>query len=539
MKNYSYPRVITSVTALPRSNARPAAEDTTVLFVPIISETGPAGELLKIHSLEEYRSKFGLDERLGLTLLNISNWLTSGGTLYAYRFINPSSSATVTEAVGQSSNVASQGADPKYAFEAKSKYIGSLLNNFKVRAAFQDGGVLLVQVKNKDGITVENIRLRISAVKSEEWFDVSNLSEYLSKVKVIYSEDVVNGHIFAGSTEENPIKLSEVTLIGGSDGWTDYNAALRYFWTQGDENVDIKNAIGNRLETPIDLIMDAGYPYDIKKLMIKAISHKDNLDEIDALRPDINGVFDLYTIGADNKPTNIISISSSGSSPRQEVVDTKDVIKEVLFDESDVYERSANVFFYTQYFVISEEAYFDKDMVVFPSYFLSRLIPANDLAYGIQYPTAGTRRAELEGVKKISLNPDPDQKDLWFLDRINYVEKDSRGYYFMSERTFDGSSDEKYTALSFINNARVTVRMVHDLERLGRDYLFEFNDAATLANMSAVLNRYVTNWIANRTLSDGKVEVSKDPYSDEKVNAVLYIRFVNTIETIAIDLILE
>ena len=36
--------------------------------------------------------------------------------------------------------------------------------------------------------------------------------------------------------------------------------------------------------------------------------------------------------------------------------------------------------------------------------------------------------------------------------------------------------------------------------------------------MSNVLNKYITSWVANRTLSSGVVTVSKNPYSDEAVD---------------------
>jgi hypothetical protein len=81
--------------------------------------------------------------------------------------------------------------------------------------------------------------------------------------------------------------------------------------------------------------------------------------------------------------------------------------------------------------------------------------------------------------------------------------------------------------------------MVHELERLGRDYLFEFNDSLTLTNMSSVLNKYVSTWIANRTLSYGNVVVSRNEFSDEAVDVKLNIKFTGTIEVISIDITIE
>lgn len=560
MKNYSYPRVVTSVTALARSSRRPEPEDTTVLFVPIIGKTGPAKELVKIHSLEEFRSTFGIDTRMGRTLLNISNWLTAGGTLYTYRLLRPSETVTTnngttegdsgttttTHVYSKKSEANFKGSNaetsaPIFA-TVSSKYDGGFLNDYTVVLSLS-GNLLTLKLLDENNVTRERIVLTLD-FKSATFnanthvakfdIDLTKRSEYLSEInieilKIPGASDNPDKYVFNTSITTDQY-LAKQKMENGTDGWADegkktaYETALEYFWGTAGKS-ELEAAIGNRLETPIDLIMDAGYPVAIKKEMIKLISHFDTLGEVDALRPDIRGYFDLADIsdGIDGRTSTIEAIESA-----------------LGFGEGkNSYKETANIFIFDQKFTISEETYFDEDMEVYPSYFLSSMIPANDLLNGVQYPLAGKRRAELEGIKKISYNPSPDEKEALFTKRINYVEKDSRGYYFMSQRTFDGSSEEKYTALSFINNSRTTCKMVHELEEIGRNYLFEFNDAATLANMSAAMNRYVTNWIANRTLSFGSVEVSADPYSDERVNAVLNIKFTGTIEVISIDLYLH
>ena len=136
-------------------------------------------------------------------------------------------------------------------------------------------------------------------------------------------------------------------------------------------------------------------------------------------------------------------------------------------------------------------------------------------------------------------NPTPNIKNANFLDRINYVERDANGYKFMSQRTYDGSDETEYTALSFLNNSRALAKMVKELEKVGREYLFEFNDATTLANMRNALNRYMSEWVSNRTLNFAEVDVAASEYSDEAVDVTLNIRFTGTIEVISIDIIIE
>ena len=57
--------------------------------------------------------------------------------------------------------------------------------------------------------------------------------------------------------------------------------------------------------------------------------------------------------------------------------------------------------------------------------------------------------------------------------------------------------------------------------------------------MSNVLNKYITNWVANRTLSSGVVTVSKNPYSDEAVDVEVTIKFNGTIEVISVNITIE
>ena len=61
----------------------------------------------------------------------------------------------------------------------------------------------------------------------------------------------------------------------------------------------------------------------------------------------------------------------------------------------------------------------------------------------------------------------------------------------------------------------------------------------TLANMRSVLNKYVSNWIANRALSYGSVEVAPSTTSNEAVNVTLNIKFTGTIEVISVDIVIE
>ena len=517
-KTYSYPHVGISVTAKEHVTAAAEAADTTVLFVPFVSERGPIKTVKKIHSLEEFQSTYGeianYVDRLGKhTAFNIMNWLTAGGTIYAYRLSNENA----TKATFSNGN-----------YSITAKEYGDYLNDYSIKVQKSGNDSLYVSLINSLGNTIE----RIYVTGAEAGKSLSLASEYLESITIT--------NISSESQTLKPVKGQEGEA---TDGIGDlYISALRYFWGTStalvsDDTVDsgigvstgtekltsatAKDVLGNPLEYQIDLIMDAGYPSDIKLAMMKFISDYDKEGSErgandQPVRDDIRGVFEIYESNKDSYTCD----------------QTKTQITE--------YNKDPNIFVFSQDVTITDGIFDNKQVTVGPTYFLSSLIPANDIDNGIQFPVAGTRRAELEGIVSLSWNPMPEEKQTLFDNRINYIEKDSRGYYFMGNRTMEkANSKDNNTALTFMNNSRVVCRMVHELELLGREYLFEFNDATTLANMSARLNSYVSTWIANRTLSYGEVTVVKSSTSEEAVNLTLNIKFTGTIEVISVDIVIE
>lgn len=288
----------------------------------------------------------------------------------------------------------------------------------------------------------------------------------------------------------------------------DYRKGI--FWKRADQ------LIANKLETPFDLVMDAGYSAEVKMLLFKFFSGAT------PVRNDAFVILDNYS--------NAVSYGygyNLGKEPKYVGFEENGQITADL-------DNTSNLAIYTQYFLIKENNYVGSDIFVTMSYFLAALLPSNDATYGIQAAVAGQNRYELKGIKSISENPMPDTKEEWFRARINYAEKDSRGYYIMNQRTFDGSTEDEYTGLSFVNNSRALIRMRHELEAIGRGYLFEFADTVTISNLSAVLNKYMTQWVSNRTLIYANVNVSKNEFSDETLDVTLSVKFNGTLEVISV-----
>lgn len=501
MANYSYPRVAITTTAKVHSQLQPTMQDTTVLFMPLFTKKGPSKTIVPIHTLGELVEVFGeLDYEKNLqAALNAYNWLSAGGTLYVYRLE----------------------LEKEYAIYKHIKETDEEINIFKAKypGKYYEEKVNIELTKiseNTYRVVVYENKLKVEEyrINKNNFYSILNASNF-----IIWHEELVSKY---ENFEELEALLDElfannkVLKISNSiqDESSDKDGILQEFFT-----TDIDTVLGNHLETPIDVLMDAGYPQIIKENIIRFVAGKVDEAGVEtpAVRPDIFAFIDSHAISG--------------------YLTTPVSLETVFEDEKS--RKSANFAVYEQYFTINDEILTNRSMYVAPSYFLSKLIPYNDLQYGVQFPTAGLRRGILTDALAINENPTPDKKDQWFLSRFNYVEKSSREYAFMNQRTFDGSSDEEYTALSFINNSRTLCKLRKELERLGREYLFEFNDSVTLAQLSNVLNKYMNNWVSNRTLSYALVVVEKNPYLEEAVDISLNIRFNGTIEVISVDITIE
>jgi hypothetical protein len=586
--NRIYPHVNVTTTALLRSTGEVVDSGATTLFVPFVAKKGPSNEVKKIFNLNQFISEYGEPDfsYQGRTILNAYNWLSSGGAVYALRLVGNGA-----KSIGSNSTINS-------ILEIKAKYEGKYYDDLKLvltrsiyttsSSKFLDAEVLLndrrIQTFFKLGasnfVTVLEGSQHFSGVsfKVDKDFEdlheavgtssltinfsggsdgTTNYNELVRQFFNLYSAEVttdgnpntttvnatvgvelaedftseglVVGAILKLYSEEDdtleegqtelPFIRVEVTEIEGSE------LTLKVLEKNGTITLtDLKleeisklpimvdkdgktpfvtlgyQLISNKLDNPIDLILDAGYPLVTKQAIAKFTR------QATGDRSDIVVLFDQYDFSVETVTGTRTAVST----------------------------QSLNHAIYTQRLVVND-IISGRDIWVTPTYFLASLIPTNDRIYGIQWPTAGLTRGVLSGVKGIDYNPTEKDKDDLYRARINYVEKDSRGFYIMSQSTVN----DEDTALRFLNNVRVINRMVRELETLGREYLFEFNDSATILNMRNVLNRYVTEWIQNRTLSLAVVDVQKNAQSEERVDVTMTIRFTGTIEIISIDITIE
>lgn len=589
---YNYPHVAVSKYAVPRTTA--AAENTTVpvLFSAFRAVKGPDNELKKIYNLSDFVNLYGEDTFAKYSdtdqeLLNISNWLSSGGSVLAYRLADDTKAKAKASSTFGGFNIPRVGTagviettpDKKISFSVRSKYCGTFYNNLKIRFYAPVANQMSIGVILRTGgvdTEIESIRITDAskgaiAIANSEYIEITvNENKTLNDLCQVLLD--LTGAEFAGmctsprtfflnaSGGEAAIK-SAVTSTSGFDvaiSGTAYfeveltESAVETLPTRADVETEFAKILGfilptfttsssefdrpefepvdedgnkivtsvsalfNTIEYRIDTILDAGYSFAMKRVLM----------EYAILRDDINFIFDAFTNTNRLDTYDYNSVASCNTISSLFTMTSNDPTAATV--EIDMPNIQVNVGNY-----IITNVYTVNDIKVGLSYFYSSMLVSNDLRVGIQFPVAGLTRGVLTGVKGMSLNPNPTIKNALYNNRLNYVEKDSRGYKIMCQLTRSAFQ----TALSYVNNSMVTNRIARELRDLGREYLFEFNDSTTLNNLSNVLNKYLTSWIQNRTLSSAGVEVTK--ISDNTVNIALNIRFTGTIEIISLDITVE
>lgn len=115
------------------------------------------------------------------------------------------------------------------------------------------------------------------------------------------------------------------------------------------------------------------------------------------------------------------------------------------------------------------------------------------------------KRGLIENYKYINKQYLPDSaQELFELD-VNYATVYRNGTAFMSQRTRE--DDSQNTALQFFNNSFTTNRIVKELERIARAYLFEYNDAVSISNLRKTLNQYIGRYVSDRVLTYAMLDV--------------------------------
>jgi hypothetical protein len=400
---------------------------------------------------------------------------------------------------------------------ARAKYSGSFYKNMFVQVTQTSKGVFKIEVfKEYSNGRGKNLVESFSGRTPKNYSLAIGASEYLGEL-AISSDWLAQVENNFNRTSPNIIRI--LLSNGGNDTVIEYGDKPEsgsdnnnYYFVDALETA-IKN-IKDKLSIKCDFMLDAGYSQQIKSKIIDLLIKE---DEINRVRDDIIFITDKYKLYHN---TNVIPEKVEGHLT-------------AIKGQDEAYEMRL-LAAYEQY-LTTEDIYSTtsgREVYVTPTYFLAGLIPYNERTHGVFYPHAGKRRGVINDALSLSENPLPDQKDEWYADRYNYIERDTTAIQFMSQSTFQ----QEDTALRFLNNSRSLNVISRNVERIGRTYLHEMNTVTSLNNLNAAITTYMNDWVQNRALSKCEVIVYADEYDDTLVHIILNIRFAGTIEIISVEI---
>lgn len=385
----------------------------------------------------------------------------------------------------------------------RAKYPGKYYENLTVEIEQTGKEVFTVKVLENDKAIESFIRRTPSNYDS-----IQTASSYIGFLRI-------SDNWFAQIKQYTKTNSKKLSLKLGKSDITGYTAATDIKKTIDDA---FKNAfdtnLKDKLQYKCDYILDAGFSQATQQTIIENVAKTK-----EAVRDDIIFITDDY------------ELTTNGTTYTNALPSTKAINE---FNDQDYEARL--VAEYTQ-FLTTEDIYsngdsYSKEVYVTPTYFLAGLIPQNELSNGFYEAVAGKKRGEIKDAIYLNENPLSSTKDNYYQNRINYIEKDSEGFYFMSQST----KQTEDTTLRFLNHSRSLNVISREIEKIGRYYLHEQNTVSNLSRLEQEITVYLNDLVQKRALSKGYVEVYADEYDDTEVHVILNIAFPGTIEIISVEI---
>ncbi len=332
-----------------------------------------------------------------------------------------------------------------------------------------------------------------------EYFKYFYLSNEQNIIETFTPEDYLEALAKISETEY-------IHLYGGRDS----NIPTSKLLFDALSNSKTSDQIKNKLKYPIDVVLDAGYSYETKEALYKYFCTET------ASRDDVMLFLDCFPLYAEyNQPLAIRTRS------------LENLVSQFPFSNN-----SRNMALYIQY---CETNWNNENIKVTPIYYISQILPKlNKISTNLQQPLSGFLNAKIQDYDIVSINEIPDaiRKERLTKNHINFIDLHGTSYYFNLQRTRENPSLK--TALREINNNLLTNRLIKEVTNLGRQYLFEYNDAVTLLNFRKSVNSYISEYIASGALNYASVDVSRT--DDNEVQLTLNVRYHDIVELIAISL---
>lgn len=575
-RNFKFPRVDIKSYARVKSVARPDTPDTTVLFMPIMSDIGPSQQIVKIHDLDEYVSYFGRPafNKIGISAIALTRWLNAGGTLYAYRLVSKGKDSEGNAGPDYASYaVNTKGTTPQTLLSFRAKYAGDYYNDIRMNieeAVSDTVDSFNVTIWLASDASTREVYNRVSSAQLSNVLNAG--SELVADVEyqnvTITTSTNVDGETVETAVTYNLHSIAGTTLMIGKDqssadftytsipfiaGTDTYYELLTKAWDVSEDNKgnpkgELVRLFLNVNETTVDLLIDPGYTGELKKVLYNAMHYV--LDETN--REDLFVAFSSIIVNERRQEDGTKVADGKGAKGKSGIISEYTGFgSDIPYTDTDNAEDESvmivasrlNGWFavFDQYGIMRDAIYNQNAELCIPlTIMFAQNVAYNDNTYSMHRPTAGETYGVINGLTSLNYTPNVYQKDDLFKKRWNYAERSSNSIEFMTNRTFyHADSTGKQSSLDFINNVRVKNKIVRDLRKILRKYLYEYADGATLLRCMNECNAYLNGWINNKALVKASIDVSLDPVTEEYMYATLAIKFRAALEFINVEIYLD
>lgn len=466
---YSFPRVSSKIEARRRVSTTSTVVDsiTPVLFIPIVSNKGPLNEVKLFTSLADFVETYGEAsyEKQGQAILNAYNFLGATpyrGNVLAVR-IDSALDAIAASSDGRAKidNVA-----------------GITFKHIEQSALYNQWKIYIRQIGTANNYTIKLINENGTAIKTltAVTFDTptstgnyrSRLAELTYVVEVTYASQsilhsAVSAYVAAIPTQ-NEYKIPFSGGVGGILTLTakDIEEEVRKFYK--DKAMTL---IGDKLLHPITVILDAGYTLATKGAIINFINNED-IPSADR-RDDINFFADTFA-----SVYNVDGSFKMFEDKSAEMIGDGFTYTDNGQEYSATYPENGCVPLFAPQPLRVDDPEVGKTIIVTPTYEIAYKFVFNAGLYGIWTNMFGVGRGKLALTELVTPITNS-QKDWYFKNRINYIEKTIR------EESFAGNitTGKKETAYEEIHVAVLTQYIRRELQFIGREYIYEYNDVDT------------------------------------------------------------
>lgn len=179
------------------------------------------------------------------------------------------------------------------------------------------------------------------------------------------------------------------------------------------------------------------------------------------------------------------------------------------------------------------DEYTSKNIEMTSTYLIADMLNRHINAYGVYYPMAGSRRGVVGGFLTMDWYPNEEQKESLYKNKINYIEKDINTIRIGAQNTNSPTGP-----LGSINNMLVVLKVKRKVEKIAKQYQFEFNTSETRQSMNAEINEYLSEWVSNGacTVCTGSVYASDYDITQKIVRVDIEMQFTGVIERIIINI---